>query len=558
MGNLRLRLASIWGMAAMLSGCASLETGYIDYRRAEDPVDVTKKIAEYPAECAKDIDTSNKQKSAGFQSCKPLLGVRVFRKNVSRKTGIQPEDVYSIRLDYGYMQYVSEVPFTVSKLIAGKSPFRARAEIVVLARAFEFDAKPVTPANKEDGAAAPAAGGAETPVASEASFVDLDSQSLNAARVIYYSPDVENGQGLNFSNIPIIGPVAYSGRPVGIQIIVLELDKVSEEMKGLLSSLASLGQAAGALPTGGASSILTDLGKTLLESNQDDVVFEYRFVLDRTVSQASYNAAPFEEGRYVLRRLHYRNYNHIWRNLELDHNTGQLFVWTKGADGSDEQRPFTDDTYFTVNIVNHGRGAAEAAYVNRKLSDLRTAIEASATADNRTITQIDTDLKASAKALRGDIYVRNLTQAWEKVEISAQTFANNIAPATVPAGGVCTLTPKPIDRNKAQFELLKAVSDFTTGWADAVSKNAQNNAQFGAAEQRRVAGNVGSFFIGTDDVGGTLGTKATTADMFIDDAQFNALLTRPAPDGFADTVLAYGHLLAPKSCYDLIALGLAK
>lgn len=529
-----------------LNACASLETGYIDYRRAEDPVDVAKRVAEYPRDCMpKTIG------GAGNNHCKPLLGVKLFRKNVSRKPGIRPDEVYSIRLDYGYMKYVSELPFTPGKLMAGKNPFRSQAEIVVLARAFEFqpkDAAAITADTEEKPADASA---------QENAFVDLDAQSLNSARVIYYSPDVENGQGLNFSNIPITGPTTYGGRPVGIQIIVLELDRVSEEMKGLLSSLASLGQTSGALPTGGAANILLNLGKSLLESNQDDVVFEYRFVLDPSSAQISYNSAPFEEGRYVLRRLHKRNVDHIWRNLELDHNSGQLFVTQFDQAGSATGlRPFSDDTYFTVNIVNHGAGAQEAAYVNRRLSDLRVAIESSASADNKTLTAIDTVLQASTKELRGDILVRDLTRDWEDVVGRARTYANNIATAGLP--GTCTLIAKAGDKNKAQFELLKAVVEFSTSWNDALQKGTSGNALFEASEQRKIAGYVGGFFMSIDTGGAALGAKAVTADMFLDTMKFQTLMTRAAPDDLAETTAAYAGLLAAKNCDELIALGLAK
>jgi hypothetical protein len=552
------RTLALIGLAVAVTGCATIDTGYVDYRRADDPLNVPSTLAAYT--CGR----SATDPALEGRVCDPVLPAYLIRKNVSGKVGIRPDDVYSIRLDYGYMRYVSELPFRPDRILDGKNPLRAQAEIVVLARAFEFgpmaraDVESIgTPASDEEATPAPAPG----PGPSENAFVDLEFESLNEARVIYYSPDVENGQSLNFSNIPILGPVKYGGRPVGIQIIVLELDRVSPEMKGLLSSLASMGQTAGAIPTGGATNILIGLGKSLLESNQDDVVFEYRFVLDPSDRVNSYNSAPFEEGRYVLRRLQTRSDAHDWRNVRLDHNTGQLYVYQteKNAQGQDQEhsRPYTGETYFTVNIVNHGASAKEAGYVYRSLEELRGMIEASASATNsEVISALNGQIVTATENLRGNTMTRELATQWERVAADAMLLAYNSPPATLPAGAQCQLAPRgAASRQRAELALAGSVADFVTGWNDAVTQDADGTARFGDAQRRRVADAVGVFFFGLDDAPAG---STPPVDTFVDVAKFDTLVKETGTTSFLNRVKAYAGAMAPDTCAELISSGLAE
>ena len=141
-GGTPLRIVNVWGdigmlrkfvtvaiSAAALGGCAT-----IDNRRAEDPANVADQISGYDGTCA----PSKADPKVVNTICYPLLGSKLFRKNTSSKIGIQEQDVYSVRLDHGHMRYVSEFPLRPGRVLDGKNPFRAQAEIVVLARAFEF------------------------------------------------------------------------------------------------------------------------------------------------------------------------------------------------------------------------------------------------------------------------------------------------------------------------------------------------------------------------------------------------------------------------------------
>ncbi|MCR2835301.1 hypothetical protein [Parerythrobacter lacustris] len=388
-GKTNVKLAGVAGLAiplaAMVAGCASIDTGVVDYRRAEPPTNVAQVMANYPTrDCVPEERANNRP-----QACDPLLGARLFRKNVSRQPGFQRNDVYSIRLDHGFIDFTAEFGFTPGNLSGGRSPFRSNAEIVILARAFEFGAKEAKAAE----------GTEQSQSSNEAAFLDLDSASLNSARVIYYSPDVENEQSLNFSNIPIVAPTSYNGRPIGIQIIVLELDQISTQMTGLLSSLASLGQTAGSLPTGPAADILTELGKSLLESNQDDIIFEYRFVLDQSSAGNEWRYPSFEDGRYVLRRMHHRDKDMVWRNLILDHNTGQLFYYT---DPTTETHPELDSAIDAIGEAAKWQEIAERSAA--RLVDTAVAVqrqpdnEALRKAHLRAAEDAKRDVEAASKA----------------------------------------------------------------------------------------------------------------------------------------------------------------
>lgn len=545
------------GIAAGLASCSTIDTGYVDYRRAQEPIAVSDAVGGYA--CARSENSPELMR----RICEPLLAVDLVRKNVSAKVGIKEDDVYSIRLDHGFMHYVSELPFRPDRVLDGKNPFRAQAEIVVLARAFEFG--PLARADVETTTSPAAPGGTQTESttapapaqrgSAEAAFVDLEFESLNAARVIYYSPDVENGQSLNFSNIPILGPVKYGGRPVGIQLIVLELDRVSPEMKGLLSSLASIGQTAGAIPTGGATNILVSLGKSLLESNQDDVIFEYRFVLDPSDRVNSYNSAPFEEGRYVLRRLQSRSSAHVWRDIQLDHNTGQLIL-DRTADGQADAAPYTGETYFTINIINHGASAKEAVYVYQSMQELRGVIDASARAvDPTIITALNGEIEAATRNLRGNTMTRELAALWEKAAGDVMLLAYNSPPAQSPDPARCELRHDLPRKNRAELELAQSVTAFVRKWNEAVTQDGNQAARFGDDERLRVAGAVGSFFLGLDAA--PTGAKPEV-ETFVDVAKFNELVNAGDDGSLLNRAKAYAAALAPDTCEELLGSGLAR
>ncbi|WP_349321680.1 hypothetical protein [Asticcacaulis sp. MM231] len=307
-------------------------------------------------------------------NCSFMLPSRLTDKNFSLgQPPVKPGDVYSIRLDHGLIAQFSESR-SFKRLGAPKN-----GEIVILVNAFEFAD---TAANVAD-----------------VHFIDVlkddreGAPSLAKARVVYYSSDVEEGQDLNFSNIPISGPVKYNGRPVGIQIIVLELDRVSASTKSLLKSLAELGKANVAPSV--VNDTLVTLGTSLLDGNRDDVLFEYRMLLDNADDLKDQITPTFTEGRYVYRRVQHRERPMIWNNLRLDQNTGALFYWADGKSykGQVPQQgrelvkneavnpgmirvPYTLESYFTVNVINHGQNGIVGEYAYETWAQTSEKIDA--------------------------------------------------------------------------------------------------------------------------------------------------------------------------------------
>jgi len=93
------------------------------------------------------------------------------------------------------------------------------------------------------------------------------------------SNDVEEGQFLNLTNMPIYGPITYNGYPIGIVISVIEIDANSAQISALLGTLASAGAMAYP-PAAPVLPLLDSLGQSLLSSGTDDIEFRFTFALD--------------------------------------------------------------------------------------------------------------------------------------------------------------------------------------------------------------------------------------------------------------------------------------
>lgn len=490
-----MRSLPILALSFYLASCSTINTGVVDYRKAElpqEPKKVQQAIDDY-------VDTNCPQ-TGKIEVCAPLLSARLFRKNTSLGTALKIGDVFSIRLDHGFMEYVSEFPLTPGRLFDAKNPFVPQAEIVVLARAFEFS---------EDKSKA---GG----------FVELAGQdSLNSARVVYYSPDVEHRQSLNFSNIPLYGPEKYKGNPVGIQLIVLELDRVTGEMRGLLDSLASLGQSTRFLGGGNGADALLTLGKSLLENNNDDIIFSYRFVLDHSTGANEVSSAPFEEGRYVLRRTDGRRSDMVWRNLNLDHNTGQLFATVVDRKGKKTISPYREETYFTLNVFKN-TGAQKASYIKETtLSDLNKKLNEELQNRSNGVQAAGRAFDQLAVAARSTYWGATLAQDWETVKGSGAQYLKFALPDNLPiytnqpgqdlrqvdADKSCALnrisSAKEVD---AQLDLFANIAKFGENWrqANADVKNVAGKppeSLFKDAEKRELLRFVSSMLVDKDQPG---------------------------------------------------------
>jgi hypothetical protein len=400
--------------------------------------------------------------------CDFMLPSMLSDKNYSDgRSAIAVGDIYSIRLDHGLIAQLHEMPNPISR-----PGSLANGEVVILVNAFEFS-------DTVEGAATHR-------FSDMMDDVRLGTPSLAEARVVYYSPDVEEKQDLNFSNIPISGPIMYNGRPIGIQIIVLELDRVSESTKSLLKSLADLGKTYVAPSM--VNSVLVSLGKSLIDGNNDDVVFEYRMVLDNSANLADQITPTFTSGRYVFRRVQKRTNPAIWNNLRVDENTGALMVWqqdsttvTSTGDKGQQKRetkytggvkraPYTQETYFTINVLNHGKDGIVAHYANEKWEDVSKKIDDALNSPNlpaAAVTTVIQDATAQRQSIGAMVDLNKAmipvivkwkaymaTPKGDPTTIDHTTFPDYVAPATGRIDG-CGVKWDALAAKVAQNNLLK-------------------------------------------------------------------------------------------------------
>lgn len=155
------------------------------------------------------------------------------------------------------------------------------------------------------------------------------SDTARKGRVIYYGDDVRKYQFLNLSYLPIYGPIKYNGRPLGIQLYIIEIDQQDEKLTSLLSTLASIGTTALA-PSSNVLAILDTLGSSLIADSGDDIHFKYSATLMPYHPSVKGHYPILESGHYVFLRRHDRRDNdgskesNIWNSVYLDREEGRL------------------------------------------------------------------------------------------------------------------------------------------------------------------------------------------------------------------------------------------
>jgi hypothetical protein len=205
----------------------------------------------------------------------------------------------------------------------------------------------------------------------ENSITFNQSDIKNKGRVIFYSEDVRGrGQYLNFSNLPIYGPITYDGNSLYLEFNILELDNAENaQTKVMLSTLAELGSTAYP-PASVALGILDTLGNSLLSGDQDDIEFRYHMTLVPTTDEQSalLNRPFLREGIYVFLRSENRTEDLNWDKLRFDVGTGRLME----GDGKNFYRK---GTYLVVQITKGGnsdnldRGQTVANFFSKYKSD---------------------------------------------------------------------------------------------------------------------------------------------------------------------------------------------
>lgn len=265
----------------------------------------------------------------------PVIAARLVSKFVAAphntNAAIQRGDSITIRLSQAFIKDFWELG-----LFSPHRGFRSNGEIAIVVHAFEYD-----PNDKSKD-------------------FNYGPEGLRQGRLVFFSSDVEENQPLNLANMPIYGPITYTGNPIGVNISILEIDANTEQVKALLTSLASAGANAYP-PSSPVLSLLDKLGTALLEGGTDDTEFRFTFVLDPSTSYTGLAYPRVEAGNYVFIRERNRQANTPWDQLFLDENTGRLY-WTKDAptantaSGDESQsavgieRQYRDNTYLTLQI----------------------------------------------------------------------------------------------------------------------------------------------------------------------------------------------------------------
>ena len=208
-----------------------------------------------------------------------------------------------------------------------------------------------------------------------------DGNEKRSGRLIYYSDDVrQDGHHLNFSYLPIYGPINYAGGPLAIQFTILELDQFEgSRAKSMIGTLAKLGRSAYA-PSSDTLKILDTLGESLL-SGGDDREFKYTFYLMPPEGHPATKYPILMAGNYAI--IKQEPYTTIadetfewkfnktnWNEITINNKDGLLYYQkTQGCDEQqqtcpDLSRAYESSTYLTFQINTGFKGdilnAAEA------------------------------------------------------------------------------------------------------------------------------------------------------------------------------------------------------
>ncbi len=182
----------------------------------------------------------------------------------------------------------------------------------------------------------------------ETKDLELSEKSADSGRLIYYSDDVSPKQILNFSYLPVYGPITYHGNPVAIQIFIIEIKKTNSQIKPILTSLAQSGSAM--LPPGSPTlSLLDNLGSVLLNSNKENIIFRYSMVLHPKGSSKVLPFPKLEVSNLVFVRQEDRQETLDWAKLSFNPNDGRLYEVNETG-GEKREKLFRDHTYISMQI----------------------------------------------------------------------------------------------------------------------------------------------------------------------------------------------------------------
>lgn len=188
-------------------------------------------------------------------------------------------------------------------------------------------------------------------------------------RVVFFSPDVKEKQFLNFSQMPIYGPITYNGGPLMLDIYIIRLKNEKGEInKGLMNLLANWGRIVFP-PASPFLEYFNQLGTAILNSPNNEIVFRYTMTLYPDDGYQPLKNGIIEAGDYFFVRQKERGTITPWDTLCLDEGSGRLYK-RNGQEAEpgqtqqreeqaslckyhmreDEKKMFKDGTYLSIQI----------------------------------------------------------------------------------------------------------------------------------------------------------------------------------------------------------------
>jgi hypothetical protein len=270
------------------------------------------------AACATSDEGATEFRSVGTGDASAALHQNVLQSDVGRP--IRPGEPLLVTLKTAYIKDFTE--YFANPLRGSDS---ANGEIAIVANVFE-----------DDGTAT----------------LDFGPAGLKAARVVFFSDDVDKGQFLNFHGLPLYGPLTYKGHPVVIDLYAVDLDRPGPQLRQMLENLAKIGSVAypPGTPIAGA---LAQLAGTLIADDQDDKAYHHTLVQRPAGGVDDIPYSVLEAGHIVFVRSNQRINGIDWSQIALNPSAGVL---VKNGDGAcmvpnpASACLYRDNTYMVVEI----------------------------------------------------------------------------------------------------------------------------------------------------------------------------------------------------------------
>lgn len=423
-----LRTTAVVLMQASTFASASDDQGVNDYAKAQWSVanSCVPFVRKYQSVCGNSFTADADPKKYDIR----MAAGRCEAMTDAQRPTIEKGDIITIHLN---QVFINEFVERGASLLG----FKKRGEIAIVARVAEQDAQ---------------------------TDFDFSVAGRDRGRLVYYSEGVAEKQHLNFSQLPIYGPIEYHGKPLLLEFYIMELDiKENSEISGLLTAAASLGSVAYP-PASPVLKVLDTIGGGLLKANKSDIEFKYHASLLPGDGQIkSLLSGRLEYANYAFVRMPFTDTGSSEDSSSSTHRwTGWWFNQKNARLYEDEtcNKPLASRTYLTVQI---NRAKEEAtldpantfAAFSAKLSSEAQAstaervavIDALRNSVNKNQRYRDAKkLIDFAQSMKWPNGIKN-----DKTTLDAQTITALVAVATKIESSLTEL-PDPLKRHDAAFD----------------------------------------------------------------------------------------------------------